>query len=68
MRELGKVFRERKPLVGSRQSGMISTPIVPCLVVPRNADFRMIGTASANATHAVASINGALASVVQAAA
>lgn len=61
IREFGKVFRTRLPVSCSSQSGQIVVPLNPCIIVPRNADVRIIGASSSTGTGASAFMNGILA-------
>lgn len=65
IRESGKVFRNRAPgFSAARDSGASVIPLRPYLIVPPNADCRLIGKATANNTEAEGGFGGYLAAVV----
>jgi len=64
IREYGKVWRTRYYATSNSFAGAQILGLKPCIIVPKNADVRVVGTANVNNTGAAASIHGVLAIVV----
>jgi hypothetical protein len=64
IRPYGSVFRTIATSAASSTSASTVSIFDPCIIVPKNADVRMICTADAGSTDVAAWINGPLASVI----
>lgn len=61
IREKGKVFRTRDTFQCSTEQSQTFTPLSPCIIVPSNADFRMMATSSGTTTAVNATVYGYMA-------
>lgn len=64
VREYGKVWRTRYYISSHSYAGGKLFPLEPCIIVPKNADIRMIATSGVNNLSCSASIHGVLATIV----
>ncbi len=63
IRQSGKTFRTAIQLENSSNNGTIINNLDPCIIVPKNADMRMLCTSSGTSTGVSAFVNGHLALV-----
>lgn len=63
IKEFGKVFRTRVFASGSSENGSQYLPQDPCLVVPKNADVRVLCTSTGSTTGCETTIHGYLAAI-----
>ena len=64
VREFGKVWRTRYYMSNNSSAGGKLFQLEPCIIVPKNADVRVVATSAVNNTGVTASIHGVLASIV----
>lgn len=64
IREFGKVFRTQVPLSINSGVGTVQIDFDPCIIVPKNADMRVLATSSGTGTGVRAVVSGYLAGIV----
>lgn len=64
VRHFGKVFRTQIPISVNSGVGTVQVEFDPCIVIPKNADMRILATSSGTATGVRTVVSGYLAGIV----
>ncbi len=64
VREFGKIFRTKYTISAHSNGGSVQVIFDPCIVIPKNSDWRVVAESSGTSTQIEASVNGYVGIVV----